>query len=120
MIASRPFISGIGKSIRVTSGRSARNSWIDSRPFEASAIMFISGLTRQGPGDAQAEQRTVVHCHLRIKAESVLMTSSRLLSLKTSQTTFHLAGQHRLIKYYESNWSQEDARGRAPSLTTSR
>src|SRR5215471_19813834 len=120
MIASRPFISGIGKSIRVTSGRRARNSWIDSRPFEASAMMFISGLTGHGPGDGRAEQRTVVHCHLRIKVESVLMTSSRFLSLKTSQTTFHLPDRRRLIKYYESSWSQEDARGRAPSLTTSR
>src|SRR5215472_4862214 len=116
MIASRPFISGIGKSIRVTSGRSTRNSWIDSRPFEASAIMFILGLTGHGPGDGRAEQRTVVHCHLRIKVESMLMTSSRFLSL----TTFHLPDRRRLIKYYESNWSQEDARGRAPSLTTSR
>jgi hypothetical protein len=54
---------GIGKSIRVTSGRSVRNSLIASRPFEASAIMFISGLIGQGPGDVQAEQRMVVHGH---------------------------------------------------------
>src|SRR5277367_4665960 len=43
MIASSPFISGICKSIRVMSGRCARNCWIASSPLEACATNFISG-----------------------------------------------------------------------------
>src|SRR5216684_1755216 len=43
IIASRPFISGICKSIRVMSGRCARNRSIASRPLEASATKLMSG-----------------------------------------------------------------------------
>src|SRR5208337_3624396 len=43
VMASRPFISGICRSIIVTSGRCVRNCWIASRPFEASATRVISG-----------------------------------------------------------------------------
>ena len=43
MSASIPFISGICKSINVTSGWSIRNCWIASRPVEASPTKTMSG-----------------------------------------------------------------------------
>src|SRR6266478_5444284 len=42
MVASRPFISGICKSIRVTSGRCVRNCWIASRPLDAWPTKLMS------------------------------------------------------------------------------
>ena len=42
MMASIPFISGICKSIKVTSGRCARNASMASRPVDASATSSMS------------------------------------------------------------------------------
>jgi len=42
LIASTPFMSGICRSIKVTSGRCFRNWTMASRPVEASAINFMS------------------------------------------------------------------------------
>jgi hypothetical protein len=51
-IASKPFISGICKSISVTSGRCVRNCWIVSRLFEASATRVLSRWVPTSYGDA--------------------------------------------------------------------
>ena len=56
LIASMPPISGICKSISVTSGWCLRNSSTASRPLEASRDQFHIRLTRDQRGDAFAQQ----------------------------------------------------------------
>ena len=60
-IASKPLISGICRSINVTSGRHSRDSAIASRPLDASPHQLHVRFRNQKCGDANANQLMIVH-----------------------------------------------------------
>src|SRR5579871_1810633 len=78
--ASRPFISGICKSIRVMSGRCARNCWIASCPFEASATKHMSGWVASRAAIPLRNRGWSSTVRIRIESRPSLIVSSNFLS----------------------------------------
>src|ERR1700675_2452034 len=79
-IASTPLISGICKSISVTSGRHSRNFAMPSRPLEASPTSFISDSGATSVAIPTRIKGWSSTARMRIGARS-LLTRSMLMSL---------------------------------------
>src|SRR6266700_6142606 len=75
IIASKPFISGICKSIRVMSGRCARNRSIASRPLEASATKLMSGWVARRAAIPLRNRGWSSTARIRIELGPVVMSS---------------------------------------------
>src|SRR5271166_791821 len=74
MSASRPFISGICRSISVMSGWHVRNCWIASRPLHASPTKVMSGWTPTRPAIPSRTSGWSSTMRIRICEASALMT----------------------------------------------
>src|SRR5271167_3106119 len=79
MSASRPFISGICRSISVMSGWYVRNCWIASRPLHASPTKVMSGWTPIRPAIPSRTSGWSSTMRIRIREASALMTGLLLL-----------------------------------------
>src|SRR5271157_1890290 len=73
MSASRPFISGICRSISVMSGWYVRNCWIASRPLHASPIKVMSGWTPTRPAIPSRTSGWSSTMRIRIREASALI-----------------------------------------------